>query len=168
MASELPLSHIRVLDLTRVRAGPTCVRQLADWGADVVKIELPPDPEAAAADALGGPRHGPDFYNLHRNKRSITLNLKSDEGREIFFKLAQDADVVLFLHRKKPNDSEDPDQQDVSAEIIIGKQRNGPVGNIPVAFIPNYAMFNNFTTLDAPPEVADFAQDYELEDGVPF
>jgi formyl-CoA transferase len=99
MATELPLNHIRVLDLTRVRAGPTCVRQLADWGADVIKIELPPDPNANSGEALGGPRHGPDFYNLHRNKRSITLNLKSDEGREIFLKLAKEADVVVENYR---------------------------------------------------------------------
>jgi replicative DNA helicase len=79
--------------------------------------------------------------------------------------------VVLFLHRKKPRDSEDPDQQDVSAEIIIGKQRNGPVGNIPIAFIPNYAMFNNLATFEAPPDAGleeDYVEDYGLEDGTPF
>jgi len=96
-AAELPLSHIRVLDLTRVRAGPTCVRQLADWGADVIKIEAPPRPEEG--EGLGGPRHGPDFYNLHRNKRAITLNLKSDEGRAIFLELAREADVVVENYR---------------------------------------------------------------------
>ena len=68
------LERFTVLDLTRVRAGPTCVRQLADWGANVIKIELPPEP--GVADPLGGPREGSDFENLHRNKRSITLNLK--------------------------------------------------------------------------------------------
>src|SRR5437667_2457383 len=72
------LARFTVLDLTRVRAGPTCVRQLADWGANVVKIELPPEP--GAGDQPGGPRDGPDFYNLHRNKRSMTLNLKTPEG----------------------------------------------------------------------------------------
>jgi replicative DNA helicase len=85
--------------------------------------------------------------------------------------IEQDADVVLFLHRKKPRDSEDPDQQDVSAEIIIGKQRNGPVGNIPIAFIPNYAMFNNLATFEAPPDAGleeDYVEDYGLEDGTPF
>ncbi len=68
------LSRFRVLDLTRVRAGPTCVKQFADFGADVIKIESPPgvDPN----EGMGGARHGPDFQNLHRNKRSITLNLK--------------------------------------------------------------------------------------------
>ena len=91
------LSRFTVLDLTRVRAGPTCVRQLADWGADVIKIELPEALEGGGA--LGGPRHGPDFQNLHRNKRSICLNLKSAEGREIFMKLVAEADVVVENYR---------------------------------------------------------------------
>ena len=84
------LSDYLVLDLTRVRSGPTCVRQLADWGADVIKIEAPND-----KSALGGPRAGPDFQNLHRNKRSMALNLKSEEGKKIFKKLAEKADVVV-------------------------------------------------------------------------
>ncbi len=84
------LARFRVLDLTRVRSGPTCVRQLADWGADVIKIEVPVD-----GAQLGGPRHGPDFQNLHRNKRSLTLNLKSPAGMEVFRKLAEDADVIV-------------------------------------------------------------------------
>ena len=84
------LSDYLVLDLTRVRSGPTCVRQLADWGADVIKIEAPND-----KSAMGGPRTGPDFQNLHRNKRSMALNLKSDEGKKIFKKLAEKADVVV-------------------------------------------------------------------------
>jgi formyl-CoA transferase len=86
-----PLARFTVLDLTRVRAGPTCVRQLADWGAKVVKIEAPPSP----GEGLGGPRLGPDFQNLHRNKRSLTLDLKSAEGIEIFRKLVRQADVVV-------------------------------------------------------------------------
>ena len=87
------LSRFTVLDLTRVRAGPTCVRQLADWGANVIKIEMPPDPEAG--EGLGGPREGPDFYNLHRNKRSMTLNLKTKEGLAAFKRMAKKADVVV-------------------------------------------------------------------------
>src|SRR5690348_1191211 len=90
------LARFRVLDLTRVRAGPTCVRQLADFGADVVKIETPPSLEQ---DTMGGPRHGPDFQNLHRNKRSLTLNLKDKEGVAIFMKLAKTADVVVENYR---------------------------------------------------------------------
>jgi formyl-CoA transferase len=87
----LPLDGFTVLDLTAHRAGPTAVRQLADWGADVIKIE----PPGEAADATGSRRDGPDFQNLHRNKRSITLNLKSKEGHAIFMKLAEKADVVV-------------------------------------------------------------------------
>ncbi|MGH7046995.1 MAG: CaiB/BaiF CoA transferase family protein [Stellaceae bacterium] len=89
--TPLPLDGFLVLDLTAHRAGPTAVRQLADWGADVLKIEAP----GAAVDATGSRRDGPDFQNLHRNKRSITLNLKRKEGLEIFFRLAERADVVV-------------------------------------------------------------------------
>jgi len=84
------LSRFKVLDLTRVRAGPTCVRQLADWGADVIKVE---DPKGDSG--LGGERDGPDFQNIHRNKRSLTLNLKSAEGIAILKKLVAQADVVV-------------------------------------------------------------------------
>ena len=94
---SLPLGRFTVLDLTRVRAGPTCVRQLADWGANVLKVELPESVEGNAA--LGGPRHGSDFQNLHRNKRSITLNLKEPEGLEIFKRLVAQADVVVENYR---------------------------------------------------------------------
>ncbi len=97
MSSALPLAHIRVLDLTRARAGPTAVRQLADWGADVVKIEAPPGEDARSV--VSGSRHGFDFQNLHRNKRSMTLNLKADRGREIFLEMAKDADVVVENYR---------------------------------------------------------------------
>ncbi|BBK44496.1 CoA transferase [Allostella vacuolata] len=93
----MPLARFKVLDLTRVRAGPTCVRQLADWGAQVIKIESPPAIEQG--EALGGARHGFDFQNLHRNKRSMTLNLKSPEGLAIFKKLVEDADVVVENYR---------------------------------------------------------------------
>ncbi|MGE0697745.1 MAG: CaiB/BaiF CoA transferase family protein [Hyphomicrobiaceae bacterium] len=88
----LPLANIRVLDLTAHRAGPTAVRQLADWGADVVKIEPAGDLDI---DAAGGKREGFDFQNLHRNKRSLTLNLKSPEGHAIFMKLVKEADIVV-------------------------------------------------------------------------
>ena len=73
----LPLARYKILDLTRARAGPTCVRQLADWGADVDQDRAPARP---IGDGMGGERHGPDFQNLHRNKRSMTLNLKAPEG----------------------------------------------------------------------------------------
>jgi crotonobetainyl-CoA:carnitine CoA-transferase CaiB-like acyl-CoA transferase len=94
---QMPLARFSVLDLTRVRAGPTAVRQLADWGAGVIKIETPPEP--GAGESMGGPRHGPDFQNLHRNKRSLTLDLKSPEGIDIFRKLVGRADVLVENYR---------------------------------------------------------------------
>jgi len=90
------LSNLTVLDLTRVRSGPTCVRQMADWGANVIKIE---SPAALGASTMGGARNGPDFQNLHRNKRSITLNLKTPEGIEIFKRMASEADVIVENYR---------------------------------------------------------------------
>ena len=96
-AAALPLKGIRALDLTRARAGPTCARQLADWGADVIKIELPPRP--GGGDGITGERHGFDFQNLHRNKRSLTLNLKAEAGRDIFLRLAKDVDVIVENYR---------------------------------------------------------------------
>ena len=95
--SPSALKQLRVLDLTRVRAGPTCVRMFADFGADVIKIESPPgvDPN----ENMGGPRDGSDFQNLHRNKRSIALNLKTADGVAIFNKLAATADIVVENYR---------------------------------------------------------------------
>ena len=87
------LEHIRVLDLTRVRAGPTCCRVLADFGADVIKVEAPPGVDRN--EGMSGPRHGYDMLNLHRNKRSLALNLRTAPGRELFLKLVQTADVVV-------------------------------------------------------------------------
>jgi crotonobetainyl-CoA:carnitine CoA-transferase CaiB-like acyl-CoA transferase len=87
------LSRFTVLDLTRVRAGPTCVRQLADWGANVIKIDALL--EEAGGEQMGGPRHGSDFQNLHRNKRAMALNLKNPRGREVFRRLAGKADVIV-------------------------------------------------------------------------
>ena len=91
------LARYTVLDLTRVRAGPTCARQLADWGANVIKIEMPAEVEGKGA--LGGPRSGPDFQNLHRNKRSITLNLKEADGVAILKKLIEKTDVIVENYR---------------------------------------------------------------------
>ncbi|WP_439598353.1 CaiB/BaiF CoA transferase family protein [Falsiroseomonas sp.] len=87
------LSRFTVLDLTRVRSGPTCVRQLADWGANVIKIEMPEGLDQG--DPMGGPRQGSDFQNLHRNKRGMTLNLKDKDGVALLKKLAEKADVVV-------------------------------------------------------------------------
>ena len=91
--SRLPLSRFKVIDLTLARAGPSCVRTLADWGAEVIRVEPPPSDDDA--EELIGRRDGSDFQNLHRNKRAITLNLKSDEGREILMRLAEQADVIV-------------------------------------------------------------------------
>ena len=96
-AGQGPLSRFRVLDLTRVRAGPTAARQLADWGADVIKLETPPSPNEG--EGMGGPRHGPDFQNIHRNKRGMTLNLKSADGMDIFRRLVAQVDVVVENYR---------------------------------------------------------------------
>src|SRR5712692_5013777 len=89
-SAALPLSGIRLLDLTLARAGPTCVRHLADWGADVIRVEPPTQTE----DAIGL-RQGFDFQNLHRNKRAIRLDLKSPEGHGAFMRLVETADVVV-------------------------------------------------------------------------
>ena len=97
MLASTALSHLTVLDLTRVRAGPTAVRQLADWGAQVIKIELPAGMDEG--DGVGGPRDDSDFQNVHRNKRGMTLNLKSPEGVAILKKLAARADVLVENYR---------------------------------------------------------------------
>jgi crotonobetainyl-CoA:carnitine CoA-transferase CaiB-like acyl-CoA transferase len=115
------LSKIKVLDLTRVRSGPTCVRQLADWGADVIKVEMP---EALDPDgALGAPRHTSDFQNLQRNKRSITINMKEAEGVEILKKLVATADVVVENFRPNVKHKLGIDYESLKAinpRIILG------------------------------------------------
>lgn len=93
------LARFKVLDLTRYRAGPTAARQLADWGADVIKVEMPPAPSENTQTDPVKARHGPDFQNLHRNKRSLTLNLKEPEGLAIFKQLADGVDVVIENYR---------------------------------------------------------------------
>jgi formyl-CoA transferase len=97
--TEGPLARFKVIDLTRVRAGPTAVRQLADWGADVIKIESPD-----GDSGLGGERHGPDFQNIHRNKRSLTLNLKAPEGLNILKRLVAQSDVIVENYRPDVKD----------------------------------------------------------------
>ena len=88
-----PLTRFTVLDLTRVRSGPTAVRQLADWGANVIKIEAPSAMDSARG--MGGARNGPDFQNIHRNKRGMTLNLKNPDGHAVFMRMVEKADVVV-------------------------------------------------------------------------
>src|SRR3972149_6575567 len=89
------LKKYLVLDLTRARAGPTAARQLADFGARVIKIEEPED----TSDAAWGARHGPDFQNLHRNKQAIQLDLKDPRGKDVFMKMAAKADVIVENYR---------------------------------------------------------------------
>jgi formyl-CoA transferase len=129
------LSRFTVLDLTRVRAGPTAVRQLADWGADVIKIEMPATDQGGQP---GGPRDGPDFQNLHRNKRSITLNLKSPQGLEVFKRLVAKADVVVENYRPDVKDRLGIDYESLKAinprlvyASISGFGQDGPYSKRP-------------------------------------
>jgi crotonobetainyl-CoA:carnitine CoA-transferase CaiB-like acyl-CoA transferase len=115
------LSRFTVLDLTRVRSGPTCVRELADWGANVIKIEMPPDDKGG--EGMGGPRDGSDFQNLHRNKRSMTLNLKSKEGRAALLRMVKKADVVVENFRpdvKRRLKIDYKDLKKVNPRIVYG------------------------------------------------
>ena len=89
-----PLQHLRVLDLTIARAGPTAVRLLADWGAEVIKIE-PPSRKDGQGNSVTGGRRGPDEQNLHRNKRSLAINLKKPDGQKLFHDLVKQADVIV-------------------------------------------------------------------------
>ena len=129
------LSPYTVLDLTRVRAGPTCVRQLADWGANVIKVEVPNTDETGA---LGGPRSGPDFQNLHRNKRSLALNLKDPRGLAVFKRLAAKADVVVENYRPDVKHRLGIDYESLSANnprliyaSISGFGQTGPLADRP-------------------------------------
>ncbi len=96
------LKGLRVLDLTRVRAGPTCVRIFADFGADVIKVESPAgfDPN----ENMSGPRLGYDMQNLHRNKRSLAINLKTAEGKAILMRLVEGADLLVENFRPDVKD----------------------------------------------------------------
>ena len=102
MPASTALSHLTVIDLTRVRAGPTAVRQLADWGAQVIKVEMPPSMDEG--EGIGGPREDSDFQNVHRNKRGMTLNLKSPEGVAILKKMVERADVLVENFRPDVKD----------------------------------------------------------------
>lgn len=88
--NQLPLEGYTVLDLTIARAGPTAVRLLADWGANVIKIEPP-----ATGGSITGGRRGPDEQNLHRNKRGLAINLKDADGHAAFLQLVKQADIVV-------------------------------------------------------------------------
>jgi crotonobetainyl-CoA:carnitine CoA-transferase CaiB-like acyl-CoA transferase len=90
---HLPLADLRVIDLTVARAGPTCVRQLADWGADVVRVERPARTDTPGQ--VGEHRHGSDYQNVHRNKRSLGLDLKAPGAGEVLMRLVDVADVLV-------------------------------------------------------------------------
>jgi crotonobetainyl-CoA:carnitine CoA-transferase CaiB-like acyl-CoA transferase len=98
---DLPLSGVRVLDVSQVMAGPFCSMLLGDVGADVIKIE-PPDGGDQTRRAMGFKLKGDDslgFFNLNRNKRSLTLNLKNKEARDVFYKLVETADILIENNR---------------------------------------------------------------------
>jgi crotonobetainyl-CoA:carnitine CoA-transferase CaiB-like acyl-CoA transferase len=128
---HLPLTGITVLDLTRARAGPTCVRHLADWGADIIRVEAPEEP----TEDFTGRRDGFDFQNLHRNKRMIRLDLKKAEGLAAFMKLVEKADVIVenmrsaVKHRLKVSYD---DVRKVNPRIVYGSisgfGQSGPYG----------------------------------------
>jgi len=121
MTTGFPLSRFTVLDLTRVRSGPTAVRQLADWGANVIKIEAPAAIDTSAG--MGGAKSGPDYQNLHRNKRSLTLNLKKPEGVAVFKRLVAKADVVVENFRPRVKDRLGIDYDslsEINPGIILG------------------------------------------------
>jgi crotonobetainyl-CoA:carnitine CoA-transferase CaiB-like acyl-CoA transferase len=130
--TRMPLNGLKVLDLTLARAGPTCVRHLADWGAEVIKIE----PPATGGEDVTGNRHGFDFQNLHRNKRAMTLNLKTPEGHAAFMRLVQTADIVVenmraqVKHRLKVSYD---DVKAVNPRIVYGSisgfGQTGPYGH---------------------------------------
>jgi formyl-CoA transferase len=115
------LARFTVLDLTRVRAGPTCVRQLADWGANVIKIE--PPPHLSEGEGPGGPRESSDFQNLQRNKRAMTLDLKSPQGLGVFKRLVEKADVVVENYRPDVKDRLGIDYESlrkINKRIVLG------------------------------------------------
>src|SRR5678815_923360 len=131
VTQALPLSRITVLDLTLARAGPTCVRHLADWGATIIRIE----PAEVTGEDLSGKREGFDFQNLHRNKKMVRLNLKSAEGHAAFMKLVEKADVIIenmraeVKHRLKVSYD---DVRKVNPRIVYGSisgfGQSGPYG----------------------------------------
>jgi crotonobetainyl-CoA:carnitine CoA-transferase CaiB-like acyl-CoA transferase len=131
------LGRFRVLDLSRVRAGPTCARILADFGADVIRIEPPPgvDPNDTM---FAEKRRGGDFQNLNRNKRSLTLNLKTQEGIALLHRLVAGADVVLENWRPDVKKRLSLDYETLSAinpsivlASISGFGQNGPYSGRP-------------------------------------
>ena len=132
-----PLQHLRVLDLTIARAGPTAVRLLADWGAEVIKIEPPPRKDGKGNSVTGG-RRGPDEQNLHRNKKSLAINLKKPDGQELFHDLVKQADVIVENFRSDVKYRLSVDYEtvkkikpDIIYASISGFGQNGPYATRP-------------------------------------
>ena len=139
MTDTGPLSRFTVIDLTRARAGPTAVRQLADWGAKVIKVDMPP---RAGADTLGGERDGSDFQNLHRNKRAMTLDMKDPRGRDLLVNMARTADVIVENFRPRVKHRLGIDYEairDINPGIVYGSisgfGQEGPYAERPVTDI---------------------------------
>ncbi len=135
-ADSSALKHLKIIDLTRVRAGPTCVRFFADFGAEVLKVESPDGVEAN--EGVIGPRDNYDNLNLHRNKRSLTLNFKEPEGLKILYQLVKDADVVIENFRPDVKNRLKIDYETLSKinpRIIMGSisgfGQDGPYANRP-------------------------------------
>ena len=135
--NRLPLEGYTVLDLTQARAGPTAARVLADWGANVIYIE-PPATSGKNRVALTGKRDSFDFQNLHRNKRSLTIDLKNPEGHALFMKLAAKADVITENFRSAVKHRLGIDYEAVSKVnprivygSIAGFGQDGPYGKRP-------------------------------------
>jgi crotonobetainyl-CoA:carnitine CoA-transferase CaiB-like acyl-CoA transferase len=131
------LAPFRVLDLSRVRAGPTCVRMLADFGADVIRIEPPPGIDAND-NMFVDQREGGDFQNLNRNKRSLTLNLKTPEGMAVLRRLVAGADVLVENWRpdvKKRLGLDYESLRAINPRIVLasisGFGQDGPYANRP-------------------------------------
>ena len=131
--ADQPLSHLRVIDLTRARSGPTAVRQFADWGADVVTVEMPDN----GGEFTGG-RDNSDFQNLHRNKRSIVLDLKRPDHREVLYDLARSADVLIENFRPDVKRRLEIDYERLHAinprlvyASLSGFGQDGPIANRP-------------------------------------
>lgn len=135
LPASAALSRFRVIDLTQVRAGPTACRQLADWGADVVQVQMPE--HMRGDDTLGG-QDGSDYQYTHRNKRSITLNLKQDEGIATLRRLIAGADVVVENFRPDVKYRLGIDYESLSADnpglvyaSISGFGQTGPLASRP-------------------------------------
>ena len=135
--ARLPLANYTVLDLTQARAGPTAARVLADWGANVIYVE-PPVSTGKNKGSLTGKRDGSDFQNLHRNKRSLGIDLKNPSGHALFLELVKKADVVVENFRAEVKHRLGIDYEtlrEINPRLIYGSisgfGQDGPYGKRP-------------------------------------